>query len=181
MKRRATARLAGLGWIVLAAGCATTEPPPAAPAPPPAVEPPQAEVKPPPATVDEQAELKHLMNRSLKPIPTRPLNVRTQCKFSDPTGYRGTLQLEVREAAVERFEAEVTIPKRGVCRFALKDFAQAEHLPNVRLAAGACSVRMWEQGTRTTVAFTGCAAQCSGEAFDYLWPILVETKRGRCS
>jgi len=181
MSRRATARLAGLGLMTLLAACATTDrPPTVAPPPTPPAEPPKAEAWQPPV-IDEAAALKELMANSPKPIPTRPLNVKTQCKFSDPTGYRGSLSLQVTDAAVQKFEAEVTIPKRGICRFALKDFAQAEHLPNVRLAADACSVHMWEQGARTTVAFTGCAAQCSGEAFDYLWPILVDTKRGQCS
>lgn len=181
MKRRATARLAGLGVTALLAACSTTERQlTAAPPPTPLAKPPPAEIWQPPE-IDEAAALKRLMANSPKPIPTRPLNVKTQCTFSDPTGYRGSLRLQVTDAAVEKFEAEVMIPKRGVCRFALKDFAQAEHLPNVRLAADACSVHMWEQGARTTVAFTGCAAQCSGEAFDYLWPILVDTNGGRCS
>jgi hypothetical protein len=44
---------------------------------------------------------------------------------------------------------------------------------------------MWEQeldrSKGVTVAFSGCQAQCSGESFSYLWPILVDTRNGRCS
>jgi hypothetical protein len=39
---------------------------------------------------------------------------------------------------------------------------------------------MWEQGNQTTLAFQNCPAACEGAAFDYLWPILVQTKSGRC-
>lgn len=158
----------------LAAGCATPEPSPvvvAAP-PPPAAESPR-----------QNQPLKHLANRKLDPIPTRPLNVKTRCTFRDPTGYRGRLDLQVKEADVKRLVAEVTIPKRGTCRFDLKNFQQAETLPTVTLktAGSDCAVRVWEQTGRVTVAFRDCQAQCSGESFDYLWPILVEAKTGRCS
>lgn len=122
------------------------------------------------------------MDASKKITPTRPLDVRADCAFTDPKGYRGTLKLDVRQADVRRFTAEITIPPYGICRFGLDAFTQAAKLPNVHLAAreGSCAVRMWEQGPRTTVAFSECAAQCSGEAFDYLWPIFVDTKTGRC-
>lgn len=179
MNRSAPARVAALALTVILAACTSPEPRPPVVAPPPEPVPSPVVVVPP----AEPPDLPALMRRSVKPQPTRALNVRAQCQFSDPTGYRGKLKLAVREAEVQQFEAEVTIPKRGVCRFRLKDFTQAERLPNVRLttADGTCSVRMWEQGARTTVAFSDCADRCSGEAFDYLWPILVESKRGRCS
>ena len=44
-----------------------------------------------------------------------------------------------------------------------------------------CAVRMWEQGTRYTVAFNECSARCEGNAFEYLWPILIDGKTGRCT
>jgi hypothetical protein len=45
-----------------------------------------------------------------------------------------------------------------------------------------CTVRMWrEQSEKITIAFTGCQKSCEGKAFDYLWPILVESKTGQCS
>ena len=71
----------------------------------------------------------------------------------------------------------------GTCRFNLKEFEQAETLPQAlfrhKRDAG-CLVRMWEQGPRVTVAFNSCAKSCEGQAFDYLWPIVVEAKSGRC-
>ena len=177
--RRALATLLTMAGIL--AGCATPEPP----APPPAAEPQPA---PAPAPRVEsprlrQDTLKHLAKRQLKPIETRPLNARTRCQFTDANGYRGRLRLEVKEASVQHFEAQVNVPRRGNCRFDLKQFQQTERLPNVVLAArrGDCKVSLWEQGEQLTVAFRDCRAECSGDSADYLWPILVDSRNGLCS
>ena len=176
-------------WVALVAlaGCATPEPPvvAATPAPEPEVVrpvPPVAEKKP---SQIESQPLKHLANRKLEPIPDRPLNVKTNCNFRDETGYRGRLDLQVKDADVRRFRAEVKIPKRGICRFDLKNFQQVNELQRVQVALSTardtCTVRVWEQENRVTVAFRDCQAQCSGESFDYLWPILVDASTGKCS
>ena len=154
--------------------------------PDPVAEPEQkkAEVAAPaPATQFKSQPLKHLLGRKLKPIPDKALDVKAKCSFRDVAGGRGTMDLHVTKAEVKRFVAEVSIPKQGLCRFDMKNFQQTARLPNVVLTdeSSGCVVRMWEQGKGVTVAFNACAAHCSGEAFSYLWPILVDTKSGRCS
>lgn len=171
-------RAAALLVVALLAGCATPESPPpvAVPAPAPPA---------PPATAPEprQDKLKHLANRHLKPMPVRPLNAKASCSFKDETGYRGRLRLDVKEAAVKRLEASVDVPKRGSCRFKLADFRQTDSQPAVVLAArkGDCKIRLWEQEDQVTVAFRDCRAECSGDSVDYLWPILVDNRKGSCS
>lgn len=127
--------------------------------------------------------LKHLLGRSIKPMPDKELEVRTRCNFRDVAGGRGKMDLQVSKAEVKRFVAEVNIPKQGMCRFDMKNFEQTAKLPNVVLTDGTsgCVVRMWEQEKGVTVAFNGCQSQCGGDAYSYLWPILVDTKSGRCS
>lgn len=127
--------------------------------------------------------LKYLVGRSLKPMPDKALEVKTKCSFHDVSGGRGTMDLHVAKAEVKRFVAEITIPKQGLCRFDMKNFRQTERLPNVVLTdeTSGCVVHMWEQGRNITVAFNSCAAQCGGDAFSYLWPILVDARNGRCS
>jgi len=171
----------------LLAACATPEAPPpvvaeqpapaAAPAPPPTAAPRKEK---PPLRNDT---LKHLANRKLKPIETRPLDAKASCSFRDPNGYRGNLRLEVKQASVKRFQASVEVPKHGACRFDLKNFEQTETTPNVVLSAksGGCRVSLWEQEHQVTVAFRDCKAECSGQSIDYLWPILVDNRKGRCS
>jgi len=176
MRRTLTTMLTLAGLV---AGCATPEPP----APPPVVEPPPAPAPRAESPRLRQDTLKHLAKRQLKPIETRPLNARARCQFKDANGYRGQLRLDVREASVQRFDAQVEVPKRGHCRFELKQFQQTERLPNVVLAArrGECKVSLWEQGEQLTVAFRDCRAECSGDSADYLWPILVDSRKGSCS
>ncbi len=170
--------LAVLGVVTLV-GCATPEPSSRLP--------PLAEViaePPPPAEPALRKDtLKHLASPHHKPIKTRPLNAKASCGFRDPTGYRGQLKLDVKEASVSRFEANVDMPKRGSCSFKLKDFQQTDHMPNVVLVAkkGNCKVSLWEQEHRVTVAFRDCRAECSGNSVEYLWPILVDNRNGLCS
>jgi hypothetical protein len=161
----------------LLAACATPEPPPPVAVPEPAPAPPVAAPEP------RQDKLKHLANRNLKPLPVRPLNARASCSFKDETGYRGRLRLDVKDAAVQRLEASVDVPKRGSCRFKLADFHQTDSQPAVVLAArnGDCRIRLWEQEEQVTVAFRDCRAECSGDSVDYLWPILVNNRKGSCS
>jgi hypothetical protein len=117
----------------------------------------------------------------LKPMPVRPLNVRTDCRFKDETGYSGSALLNVDYDQVKAFAAAVDIPRRGSCRFDLADFRQVKAPAHVQLlASNGCTVRMWEQGDQVTVAFSQCARQCTGNAAEYLWPILVDRPSGRC-
>ncbi len=127
--------------------------------------------------------LKYLAGRKLRPIPDKELDVRTRCSFKDVQGGRGSMDLQVAKAEVQRFVAEVTIPKQGVCRFNMSDFTQTVKMPTIVLndLKSACTVRMWEQENGVTVSFNACQTRCSGDAFSYLWPILVNKRNGRCS
>ncbi|MFN6961339.1 MAG: hypothetical protein ACK4N6_03775 [Rhodocyclaceae bacterium] len=177
-------KLATLGAITgVLAGCATAPPsePSVTSQPAPAAAKPQAAPQPPAL---KKETLAYLAKRGFKPISGRPLNARVACGFRDEeTGYAGQLALAVSDARVERLEARVDIPKRGSCHFRLADFQQTERLPIVVLSArnSRCKVSLWEQGDQVTVAFRDCRAECGGDAVDYLWPILVGNRNGRCS
>lgn len=167
--------------LTLLAGCVTS-PPPTTP-PTPAAAPMQT-----PQTTPKTPELKKetlalLAKRGLKPISGRLLNVRVSCSFRDDTGYAGRLALAVRDARVEQLDAQVDVPNHGSCQFRLADFRQTENLPIVVLASQktSCKASLWEQGDQVTVAFRDCRAECSGDAVNYLWPILVDSRQGSCS
>lgn len=165
---------------LLLAGCATPPAPEPEPAPVAAV----PDVAEPPARERIKSQpLKHLLGRNLKPIPDKALEVRTKCTFRDVAGGRGSMDLQVSKAEVKRFVAQVSIPKQGICRFDMASFEQTGKLPNVVLTdqATGCVVSMWEQDKNLTVAFNACQSKCGGDAFSYLWPILVDTRNGRCS
>jgi hypothetical protein len=102
--------------------------------------------------------------------------------YRDPTGYGGKLTLAVANSQVSALQAEIQVPKRGNCAFNLKDFRQTAKEPSVTLnSSGACTIRMWEQEGKVTVAFNACKDRCQGDSFDYVWPILVDVKSGKCS
>jgi len=131
----------------------------------------------------KNSTLKYLANRNLKPQPTRPLNVQSHCSHKDAVGTVTKLDLLVKEAEVRSFDAQVTMKGYGTCSFRLNEFEQVEKLPQALLRHKKetdCLVRMWEQGPKVTVAFNSCPRACEGQAFDYLWPIVVEAKSGRC-
>jgi hypothetical protein len=131
----------------------------------------------------ESQPLKYLKNRNLKPQPTRPLNVRAKCSTRDAIGTVRRLDLLVKEASVQTFDAQVTMKEYGACRFNLRDFEQIEKMPQALLRhrqETGCTVRMWEQGSNVTIAFNNCPKSCEGDAFSYLWPLIVEGKSGRC-
>jgi hypothetical protein len=131
----------------------------------------------------KNSTLKYLANRNLKPQPTRPLNVRSRCTHRDAIGTQTRLELLVKEAQVKTFAAQVSMKGHGTCRFDLNEFEQVEKMPQALLRhkkESDCLVRMWEQGPKVTIAFNSCPKSCDGQAFDYLWPIMVEAKSGQC-
>ena len=175
--RRIWAFLAAL----LLAACAEVE---KAPAPEPVVKP--APVKPSTAAASPKFKsdtLKYLAKRHIEVQPTRPLNIRSRCTHKDAIGTTTRLDLLVKDAEVQSFTAQVTMKGYGTCSFNLNDFEQSEKLPQALLKhkhEAGCSVRMWEQGQKITIAFNSCPKSCEKDAFSYLWPIMVEAKSGRC-
>ncbi|MCM2307340.1 MAG: hypothetical protein NDI91_07715 [Sulfuritalea sp.] len=165
-------RVASILLALLLGACARPEPAPPVAAP-------QPEPKSPPVVIAPAVP----KAKKPGPIPTRPLNVKTDCIFRDEAGYSGTMKLAIEQARVQSFEARVDVPRRGSCRFNLKDFRQTRHLPNVELnhLHDRCIVHVWEQGERVTVAFQQCQKMCSGSAWEGLWPILTDTRSGTCA
>ncbi len=131
----------------------------------------------------KNSTLKYLANRNLKPQPTRPLNVKSKCSHRDAIGTATRLELLVKNADVKTLDAQISIKSHGSCRFNLKDFEQEARLPQALLRhkqERACTLRMWEQGNNVTLAFNSCPKSCEGKAFDYLWPVVVDARNGRC-
>lgn len=176
MKRRLILSL----MVAVLAACATPpEPTREAPAPAPVESAPTAAKSP----EFKNSTLKYLAKRNLKPQPTRPLNVRSRCSHKDAIGTVTRLNLLVKEADVKAFDVQVSMKGRGACRFNAQDFKQDARLPQVLLrhkTQNDCTVRMWEQGKEVTIAFNSCPQACEGQAFQYLWPVIVDAKTGRC-
>ncbi|MCC4119088.1 hypothetical protein LLG90_27510, partial [Aromatoleum toluclasticum] len=76
-----------------------------------------------------------LQSGRLKPMPVRPLSIKTDCRFKDEVGYGGRAVLDVSYSEVRAFAAKVEVPKRGSCPFDLADFKQVLKEPHVELQA----------------------------------------------
>jgi hypothetical protein len=111
------------------------------------------------------------------------LSVRSTCNSRDATGYTESIRLSVDQGQVQALEAKIVIPRRGSCGFRLADFHQTRSAPHVELRASSstqCTVRMWEQSGRFTVAFSDCHEKCTRGAFDYVWPVELNSADGSC-
>ena len=111
------------------------------------------------------------------------LNVRADCSARDETGYVETIKLAVQGGQVGLLEAKFDVPRRGSCQFRLTDFRQTRMEPHVEMqsaSGSACTVRMWEQASRVTVAFSDCQEKCTRGAFDYVWPVELNAADGAC-
>jgi hypothetical protein len=146
------------------------------PAPPPPLPPTMQAAPPAPATPAAAVEVPAA-------IPERALSVRAECTSRDETGYTESIRLAVEQGRVGMLEAKFEIPRRGSCGFQLSDFRQTRAAPHVELQSSTgtkCTVRMWEQGSRFTVAFSDCQEQCTRGAFDYVWPVELNSRDGTC-
>ena len=180
MNTRHSAAVAAL-VVALLAGCASKEPQPTAAKPAPTPEAAKPAPTPAPAAAPTETYSK-LAGRSIKPNAGKPINLKTECTYRDPTGYGGKLKLAVNNSEVSALQADIQVPKRGNCAWALKDFRQTAKEPTLTLnSSGACTIRLWEQEGKVTVAFNNCKDRCQGDSFDYVWPIIVNTKTGKCS
>ncbi len=115
--------------------------------------------------------------------PAGGLNLRAECNARDETGYVESIKLAVVGGQVGLLEAKFDVPRRGSCQFQLADFRQTRATPHVELqssSGSACTVRMWQQADRFTVAFSDCHEKCTRGAFDYVWPVELNAADGTC-
>ncbi|WP_374481525.1 hypothetical protein [Zoogloea sp.] len=166
--RPITSRIAAGLAVALLAGCSAVAPRPStAPQAPGEQRPSEAPAAP---------------SGRLKPMPLRTFTVATECRFRDETGNSGKATVDVFNSKVRALNVELTMPKRGSCRYDLANFHQTQALPSVELEGPRdCRVRLWEQGEQITVAFAGCHTMCSpSSAQDYVWPLLIDKNTGKC-
>lgn len=160
-------RIAGITVLLLIAACATPS------------RSPEVSTAPETVPVKPSATRAQIANRLGK---MKPVDIKADCVWKDENGYNGQMKLLAEDNVVVAFSATVTHPQHGTCRFAFADFKQTQKTPNVELKASrsSCTVRMWTQGNQVSVAFSKCQTMCSGDAVDYLWPILADAKTGSC-
>jgi len=124
------------------------------------------------------------VGRPKKAMEAHALNVAFRCASHDERHSTAQADVEVLDGRVAYLRARLATPKGGVCEFALPDFTQQKRLPNVELKAnsGRCTLRMWEQGPKVTLAYSDCEDYCKpAAAMEYILPILYDRRVNRCN
>ena len=119
---------------------------------------------------------------ALKPLPLKPINLKTECEFRDEeNGYQVAARLNIANSQVRTLHTTFTVPDHGNCSLDLSQFRQTRQRPQIELYSGNdCKIMIWEQENQITVALNQCAAYCTHDTFDYIWPIIVNKQTGTC-
>jgi len=115
--------------------------------------------------------------------PGKGMTFQGNCVAKEETGYAENAKLQIALGEVRTLDARVDIPKRGSCRFQLKEFRQTQQSPIVELLAqsnSGCSLRIWQQQDRVTMVATDCPEKCTRGSFEYMWPIEFRVPEGSC-
>lgn len=116
------------------------------------------------------------------PAPPVPgLSFKGSCVAKDETGYAENAQIDIADGKVSQLAVRIDVPKRGSCRYQMAAFKQVKTTPFVELQANsnaACTLRVWHQTDRVTLAATDCADKCAPGAFDYAWPVEFQMAGG---
>lgn len=124
------------------------------------------------------------VGRPKKAMEAKPLNVTFRCAAHDERHHTAQADIEVADGNVHYLRTRLATPLGGVCEFALPDFTQTQRMPSVELKArsGRCTLRMWEQGPKVTLAYSNCEQYCKpSSTMDYILPILYDRRVNRCN
>lgn len=139
---------------------------------------------PVPTRLTEPAPAAPAVGRPKKPMPAKPLEVAFRCASRDERHHIAQADVEVRAGEVRYLRARLATPQGGVCEFGLPAFRQTRQMPSVELRAhsGRCTLRMWEQGPKVTLAYSGCEQFCTpANTMEYILPILYDRRVKRCN
>lgn len=118
------------------------------------------------------------------PIPDRSISLVGHCAQIEDDGFREQAALRVHENVVESFDWRLWVGTEGSCGFAHADFRQTKLRPHIELAArdgSGCTLMVWQDGTRITLAHAGCEARCTPGIYDRAWPVMFDPVTGRCA
>jgi len=124
------------------------------------------------------------VGRPKKPMAAKPLTAKYRCAAHDERHHTAQLDVEVTDGNVSYLRTRLATPTGGVCEFALPDFTQTQRMPSVELKAksGSCTLRMWEQGPKVTLAYSHCEQYCKpSSTMEYILPVLYDRRVNRCN
>jgi hypothetical protein len=118
------------------------------------------------------------------PIPDRPIDLQGACAQTEEDGFREQAVLQVRDNVVEKLDWQLWVGRQGECRFTQSDFRQTRSRPHIELKArdgSACTLMVWQDPKRVTLAHVGCENRCTAGIYDRAWPVMFDLATGRCA
>lgn len=109
------------------------------------------------------------------------VTLKTRCGFEHESGYTVSLDAQIEASAVRGFRFFADVPQHGQCLLNLAGLTQTLDHPQIELAGqNDCAVQLWDQGEKLSLVLKNCASYCTGDAQDYLWPVLIDHQSGQC-
>lgn len=119
------------------------------------------------------------------PIADRAINLDGYCAQTEEDGFRERARLVVRSNQVQALSWEITVGRKGSCRFDLSEFRQTKTRPHIELVArdgSACKLLVWQEPRRITLAHSNCANRCVPRGIDdQAWPAMFDPATGGCA
>ncbi|MFT4102299.1 MAG: hypothetical protein QM674_14920 [Burkholderiaceae bacterium] len=118
------------------------------------------------------------------PIAYRAINLDGRCAQTEDDGFRENATLKVADNVVQSLQWQLSVGKRGGCRFDGADFRQVQTRPHIELRArdgGGCKLMIWRDDRRITLAHAGCESRCTGNVYDQAWPVMFDPSSGACA
>lgn len=119
------------------------------------------------------------------PIPTRVIEITGECSQTEDDGFREEARVHVANNEVRSLTWRLWVPKRGgQCSFDLAEFRQTRSAPHIELKAldgSACTLMVWQDPRRVTLAHARCEKRCTPGIYEQAWPVMFDPASGRCA
>jgi hypothetical protein len=119
------------------------------------------------------------------PIPTRVIQLTGDCSQTEDDGFREEARVHVTNNEVRSLTWRLWVPKRGgQCSFDLAEFRQTRSAPHIELKAldgSPCTLMVWQDPRRVTLAHARCEKRCTPGIYEQAWPVMFDPASGRCA
>jgi len=85
---------------------------------------------------------------------------------------------------VQTLTWKLWVSRRGWCHFDLAEFKQVQQTPHIELHAidgSGCTLMVWQDPRRITLAHARCEKHCTPGIYDEAWPVLFDPRSGGCA
>lgn len=117
------------------------------------------------------------------PIADRRIDLNGYCSQTEEDGFREQATLKVADNNVNALQWQLWVGRRGSCQFDLSTFQQTKRRPNIELREryGSCTLMVWQDPRRVTLAHANCEAHCTPGIYEEAWPVMFDPQTGQCA